>query len=76
MTLEEWTLEDKKLVESDIGRYVDAIYIAKFIGALLEVMEDGFGDINMKITVKGGKIKMVSVAKSHNYDLEHLSRKD
>ncbi len=68
--LEGWILPDK------VEQYVDALYLAKFIAAMLEVMQDGYGEVNMKLTIRGSKVKAVSVSKTQSFDLEHLGRKD
>lgn len=66
----------RDLMDNKVEKYVDALYLAKFIAAMLEVMQDGYGEVNMKLTIRGSKVKAVSVSKSQNYDLEHLGRKD
>lgn len=64
------------MTSDNIGQYLDAIYIAKFLKLLREIMEDGYGEVNMKIIVQKGKVKAVHVDSSQSYNLASLEGKE
>lgn len=58
----------------ELGQYIDALYVAKFVKMMLEVAEDGFGEVTMKVSINNGKIKVVSVNKNQVYSLAGLQK--
>ena len=52
------------IIPVEVEKHMDILYLTDLIDEVSNVIKEGYGEVNFRILVKGGKITMVSVSKT------------